>query len=52
MTLEHEALAKISQLLVAFILNDNLANNVVGFAGKGKVPKSQTIEPVTPKLGS
>ena len=41
-----------AQSVVAFNLNANLANNVVGLAGKGKVPKFQTIEPVAPKEGS
>ena len=50
--LEHVALAKISQSVVALNLNVNLANNVLGLAGNGKVPKFQTIEPVAPKVGS
>ena len=45
------ALFKIEQLEVAVNLKVNLAKIVFGFGGKTKVPKSQTKEPVTPKLG-
>ena len=50
--LEQEALANISQSVVAFNLNVNRANKVLGFAGRGKVPKFHTIEPVAPNAGS
>ena len=48
----HSGLDKIAQFSVAFNLNLNDANNVCGSAGSGRVPKSQTIEPVAPKAGS
>ena len=50
--LAHAGFESIAQLSVAFNLKRNEASKVCGFAGNGKVPKSQTIEPVAPKLGS
>ena len=40
------------QSVVAFNLKVNLANRVLGFAGRGNVPKFQTIDPVAPNVGS
>jgi hypothetical protein len=39
------------QSVVALSLNLSFANTVFGFTGKSKVPKSQTNEPVAPRLG-
>ena len=52
MLLEQVALLKIAQSVVARNLNVNRANNELGFAGRINVPKSQTIEPVAPSVGS
>ena len=43
---------KIVQSVVVLSLKLNLAKSVLGFAGNGKVPKSQTIDPVAPKVAS
>ena len=52
MLFEQFGLERIAQLSVALNLNLREANNVCGSAGKGNVPKSQTIDPVAPKFGS
>ena len=40
------------QSVVILMLNEKLAKIVFGFTGNGKVPKSNTIEPFGPRVGS
>ena len=46
------AFLSIEQSVVTFTLNEKSARIVSGFDGNGKVPKSYTIEPFGPRLGS